>query len=92
MAISAADVELRFDSEDLIGWEAVSFIASLMAHEAESGFAGLYHVTLLNETISVIDLRLEDFAVSLTNEIVSQSMLGGTKARKAQGVGCYGSI
>ena len=38
--------ELRFDSEDLIGWEAVSFIASLMAESAESGFAGLYQIRL----------------------------------------------
>ena len=39
--------EMRFDSEVApIGWQAVLFIASLMADEAETGFAGLYQIRL----------------------------------------------
>lgn len=50
--------ELRFDCEESpIAWQMVSFVAGLMADEAENGWAGMYQIRLYNP-VSRVMLRV----------------------------------
>ena len=50
--------ELRFDCEESpIAWQMVSFVAGLMADEAEIGWAGMYQIRLYNP-VSRVMLRV----------------------------------